>query len=163
LFAYFLKIGAVLYGSGYVLVALLQADLVTRWGWLTQQQLLDAVAVGQVTPGPLFTTATFIGYLLAGLSGASVATLGIFLPAFVLVAMTHGIVRKARQISWAQGFLDGVNAASIALILVVTWSLGRAAIVDVVTAVVAIASFGLLFRVSSIWLIACAVLSGLLG
>jgi chromate transporter len=88
---------------------------------------------------------------------------GIFLPAFVLVAMTHGIVRKARQISWAQGFLDGVNAASIALILVVTWSLGRAAIVDVVTAVVAIASFGLLFRVSSIWLIACAVLSGLLG
>ncbi|MEO1006213.1 MAG: chromate efflux transporter, partial [Cyanobacteria bacterium J06638_38] len=114
-FLFFLKIGCVLYGSGYVLLAFLQRDLVERNQWLTSQQLLDAVAIGQITPGPVFTTATFVGYLLAGNLGAIAATVGIFLPAFLLVGLVNPWVTKLRQSAWASGFLDGVNAASLGL------------------------------------------------
>src|SRR5262249_13637748 len=113
LFVFFLKIGAVLFGSGYVLLAFLRADLVERWHWLTEAQLIDAVAVGQVTPGPVFTTATFIGYVLGGPLGAAVATVGIFLPAFVLVALSGSIIPRVRRSPIASAFLDGVNAASL--------------------------------------------------
>src|SRR5206468_3650372 len=123
----FLKMGAVVFGSGYVLVAFLRADLVERLGWLTERQLLDAVAVGQVTPGPVFTTATFVGYLLAGVPGAAVATVAIFLPAFVLVAATARFVTPLRRSRLVASILDGVTAGSVALIAVVAWQLGRAA------------------------------------
>src|SRR5204862_6515785 len=110
MFLVFLKIGSVLFGSGYVLLAFLRADLVQRLGWLTEQQLLDATAVGQVTPGPVFTTATFVGYLLGGVTGAGVATLGIFLPAFVFVALSGPLVPRLRRSPVAGAVLDGVNA-----------------------------------------------------
>ncbi|NVJ24814.1 chromate efflux transporter [Myxococcus sp. AM011] len=155
LFLFFLKVGSVLYGSGYVLLAFLRADLVERLGWLSEAQLLDAVAVGQVTPGPVFTTATFIGYVLGGMTGAVVATVGIFLPAFFFVALSGPLVPRLRA-SWAAGaFLDGVNVASLALMAVVTWQLGRAALVDAWTVGLAIASAVLLlrFRVNSAWLV----------
>ncbi len=125
LFLIFLKIGAVLYGSGYVLVSFMQTDLVTNRGWLTEQQLLDAVAVGQFTPGPLFSTATFAGYTIDGFPGAMAATLGIFLPSFVFVAATHPLIPRMRNSRFAAPFLDGVNAAAIALMAVVTFELGR--------------------------------------
>jgi chromate transporter len=124
IFLYFLKIGAVLYGTGYVLLAFLQGDLVTRWHWLTATQLLDATAVGQVTPGPLFTTATFIGYLLGGLPGALLATLGIFLPSFVFIAVGGPLFPRLRKSPLAGAFLDGVNVAAVALMAVVTVQLG---------------------------------------
>ena len=108
-----------------MLLAFLRADLVERWGWLTEAQLLDAVAVGQVTPGPVFTTATFIGYVLGGLPGAGLATLGIFLPAFVFVAASGPLVPRIRRSPAAGAFLDGVNAASLALMAVVTWRARR--------------------------------------
>ncbi|MBZ4419365.1 chromate efflux transporter [Myxococcus sp. RHSTA-1-4] len=155
LFLFFLKVGSVLYGSGYVLLAFLRSDLVERYGWLTEAQLLDAVAVGQVTPGPVFTTATFIGYVLGGASGAVVATVGIFLPAFFFVALSGPLVPRIRR-SWSAGaFLDGVNVASLALMAVVTWQLGRAALVDVWTVGLAVVSAVLLirFRVNSVWLV----------
>ncbi|MCY1000984.1 chromate efflux transporter [Myxococcus sp. MISCRS1] len=155
LFLFFLKVGSVLYGSGYVLLAFLRSDLVQRLGWLTEAQLLDAVAVGQVTPGPVFTTATFIGYVLGGPVGATVATVGIFLPAFVFVALSGPLVPRLRA-SWVAGaFLDGVNVASLALMAVVTWQLGRAALVDVWTVGLAVVSAVLLirFRVNSAWLV----------
>ncbi len=132
-FVFFLKIGCVLYGSGYVLLAFLQRDLVERNQWLTSQQLLDAVAIGQFTPVPVFTTATFIGYLLAGNAGAIAGTMGIFLPSFVLVWVVNPWVTKLRQSPWASGFLDGVNAASLGLMAGVTYTLGRAALVDWLT------------------------------
>src|SRR5208337_4951503 len=113
LFLYFLKIGSILYGSGYVLLAFLQNDLVARWHWLTSAQLLDATAVGQVTPGPVFTTATFIGYVLGGVTGAMAATVGIFLPSFVLIAVSGPIVPRLRRSPVAGAFLDGVNVASL--------------------------------------------------
>lgn len=155
LFLFFLKVGAVLFGSGYVLLAFLRADLVERWHWLTERQLLDAVAVGQVTPGPVFTTATFIGYLLLGPVGAVVATVGIFLPAFVYVALSGPLVRRLRRAPLAGAFLDGVNVASLALMAVVSWQLGSAAIVDLPTAVLAGGSLILLqrFRLNSAWLV----------
>jgi chromate transporter len=155
LFAIFLKIGSVLFGSGYVLLAFLRADFVQRLGWLTERQLLDAVAVGQVTPGPVFTTATFIGYVLAGPSGAVVATVGIFLPAFIFVALSGPFIPRLRQSPIAGAALDGVNAASFALMALVTWQLGRAAIVDVPTALLALAAGALLAtrRVNAAWLI----------
>lgn len=163
-FLYFLKIGSVLFGSGYVLVALLQADLVDRFGILTQRQLLDAIAVGQITPGPLFTTATFVGYLLGGGWGAAAATVGVFLPAFVLVALTHGFVRRMRDNPTAKAVLDGINVAAVALMLVVTGDLARSAITDTFTIVVAIASAIMLwrFRVSSTWIVVGAAAVGLL-
>src|SRR5437870_2854762 len=125
-----MKVGAVLFGSGYVLLAFLRADLVDRWHWLSEAQLLDAVAVGQITPGPVFTTATFIGYLLGGTRGALVATLGIFLPAFVFVAATAPLVPRLRRSPTAGALLDGVNVASLALLVVVSWHLARVALVD---------------------------------
>jgi chromate transporter len=165
LFLFFLKVGAVLYGSGYVLLAFLRDDLVDRWHWLSSAQLLDAVAVGQVTPGPVFTTATFLGYLLAGPLGALVATLGIFLPAFFFVAVSGPLVPRLRKSPMAGAFLDGVNVASLALMAVVTWQLGRAALVDPLTVALAIASGVLLvrFRVNSAWLVLAGVLVGLLA
>jgi chromate transporter len=155
LFLTFLKIGATLYGSGYVLLAFLRDDFVDRLGWLTDQQILDAVAVGQFTPGPVFTTATFIGYVLGGLPGAGLATLGIFLPAFVFVALSGPLVPRIRRSPAAGAFLDGVNAASLALMAVVTWELGRAALVDPLTVALAVASGVVLLRfdINSAWLI----------
>src|SRR6267378_7214878 len=155
LFLVFLKIGSVLFGSGYVLLAFLRADLVERLGWLTEAQLLDAVAVGQMTPGPLFTTATFIGYVLAGGIGALVATVGIFLPAFFFVALSGPLVPRIRRSPTAGAVLDGVNVASLALMAAVTISLARAAIVDVPTAILAILAAVLLlrFRINSAWLV----------
>lgn len=164
LFWVFAKIGAVLFGSGYVLLAFLRSELVERYGWLDPAQLIDAVAIGQVTPGPVFTTATFIGFLLGGGAGAFAATAGIFLPAFVFVAASAPLVPQLRR-SWiAGGFLDGVNVASLALMAVVTLQLTRAAIVDVPTAVLAIASGVLLlrYRVDPTLLIAGAAVAGLL-
>jgi chromate transporter len=154
LFLVFLKLGAVVYGSGYVLLAFLQAELVTQRGWLTSAQLLDAVAVGQVTPGPVFTTATFIGYLLGGFKGAVLATLGMFLPAFLFVGMSGPLVSRLRQSRLAGAFLDGVNVAAVALMAAVTWQLGREALTDPVTVGLAAASALLLrFRVNSAWLL----------
>jgi chromate transporter len=155
LFVFFLKVGSVLFGSGYLLLAFLRADLVDRWGWLTEGQLLDAVAVGQVTPGPLFTTATFVGYVLAGTPGALVATAGIFLPAFVFVAVSGPLVPLLRKSPVAAGFLDGVNVAAVALMAAVTVQLARAALVDATTLSLAVASALLLirFRVNSAWLV----------
>src|SRR5712692_4591325 len=163
LFLFFLKVGAVLFGSGYVLLAFLRADLVDRWHWLTEAQLLDAVAVGQVTPGPVFTTATFVGYLLGGPGGAVVATVGIFLPAFIFVAVSGPLVPRLRRSPTAAAFLDGVNVASLALMAAVTWHLGRAAVVDVPSAILAVASVPLLmhFRLNSAWLLLGGGLVGL--
>lgn len=146
LFLFFLKVGAVLFGSGYVLLAFLRADLVDHWHWLTDRQLLDAVAMGQLTPGPVFSTATFIGYLLGGATGAVVATVGIFLPSFVFVAISGPLVPRLRHSPTAGALLDGVNVGSLALMGVVTCTLGRAAIVDVATALLAAASAVLLIR-----------------
>lgn len=164
LFLFFLKVGAVLYGSGYVLLAFIRADLVERWHWLTETQLLDAIAVGQVTPGPVFTTATFIGYVLGGTQGALVATVGIFLPAFFFVAVSGPLVPRIRKSPVAGAFLDGVNAAALALMLVVTYELGRAALVDVKTIVLALVSAVILFRfrVNSAWLVLGGGIAGLL-
>lgn len=158
LFWIFAKIGSVLFGSGYVLLAFLRADLVERLKWLTEAQLIDAIAVGQVTPGPVFTTATFIGYVLAGPSGALAATLGIFLPAFVFVALSGPLVPRLRRSPTAGAFLDGVNVASLALMTVVTFQLGKAALVDVATGAFAVVSAVLLvrFKVNATWLILVA-------
>lgn len=162
LFLFFLKVGAILYGSGYVLLAFIRADLVERWHWLTEAQLLDAIAVGQVTPGPVFTTATFIGYVLGGTRGGVVATLGIFLPAFFFVAVSGPLVPRIRRSPLAGAFLDGVNVAALALMLVVTYQLGRTAVVDFVTLVLALISAFILFRwrVNSAWLILAGAIVG---
>jgi chromate transporter len=155
LFLTFLKIGAVLYGSGYVLLAFLRNDFVVRLGWLTEGQLLDAVAVGQFTPGPVFTTATFVGYLVASWPGALLATLGIFLPSFVFVALSHPLIPKIRGRRVTSALLDGVNVAALGLMLAVTYELGRAAIVDGVTVVLALVAALLLIRykINSAWLV----------
>jgi chromate transporter len=165
LFLVFLKVGAVLYGSGYVLLAFLQDDLVDRLGWLTQDQLLDAISIGQVTPGPLFSTATFVGYLVAGLPGALLATIGIFLPSFLLVGLLIRLVDKIRERAWSSAFLDGVNAASIALMAGVTVLLAREAVVDALTAVLAVVTALLLWRtrINSAWLIAGGALVGIIA
>lgn len=162
-FLFFLKIGSVLYGSGYVLLAFLQRDLVERSGWLTSQQLLDAVAIGQFTPGPVFTTATFIGYLLAGNAGAIAGTIGIFLPAFALVFVVNPWVPKLRSSSWFGGILDGVNAASLGLMAAVTYTLGQAALIDWLTILLALISTIIVFRfqINSAWLVLAGGLIGL--
>jgi len=140
LFGVFVKAGAVLFGSGYVLLAFLRADLVQRYGWLTEQQLLDAVAIGQITPGPVFTTATFIGYLLGRGPGALVATCGIFLPAFFFVAISGPLLPRLRRSATARAVLDGVNVASLALLVAVLWELGHTAFVDPLTIILGLAS-----------------------
>jgi chromate transporter len=164
LFLVFLKVGAVLFGSGYVLLAFLRAEFVVRLGWLNEGQLLDAIAVGQVTPGPVFTTATFVGYVLGGHAGAAAATAGIFLPAFLFVAVSGPLVPRLRRSPTASAFLDGVNVASLALMAVVTWQLGWSAVRDWPTALLAVASAVLLFRwrVNSSWLVAGGALTGVL-
>lgn len=165
LFLVFLKIGATVFGSGYVLLAFLRADFVTRYHWLTDGQIIDAVAVGQITPGPVFTTATFIGYLLGGFPGAIFATVGIFLPAFMLVAASGPLVPRIRKSATAGAFLDGVNVASLALMAAVTWQLGRASLVDPIT--LALAVFAVIclwrFRLNSAWLVPLGGMAGLLA
>ena len=165
LFLIFAKIGSVLFGSGYVLLAFLRSDLVERLHWLTEPQLLDAVAVGQVTPGPVFTTATFIGYLLGGPTAAAVATIGIFVPAFVFVAASGPVVPRLRRSRLAGAVLDGVNVASLALMAVVGAALGRAALVDSTTVLLALVSAVALvrYRVNSTWLIAIGAAVGWLA
>jgi chromate transporter len=162
LFLTFLKIGSVLFGSGYVLLAFLRSDFVTHLHWLTEKQLLDAVAVGQVTPGPVFTTATFIGYIAGGIPGAVVATIGIFLPGFLLVAVSGPLIPKIRRSAVAGALLDGVIVGSLALIGVVTWQLGRAALIDPLTIAIACVSAVLLFafRLNAVWLIVAAAIVG---
>jgi len=152
---FFLKVGSLLFGSGMVLFAFIQRDVVATYGWLTQQQLLDAIAVGQATPGPVFSSATFIGYLLGSWPGAVLATVGIFLPSFVFVAILSRFMPWARKSPWARTFLDGVNVASLGLMAGVAWELGRTGIIDVFTIVLAVVSFVLVFRfkVNSVWLI----------
>jgi len=165
LFLVFLKPGALLFGSGYVLLAFLRADLVERLGWLTNAQLLDAVVVGQVTPGPVFTTATFVGYILGGLTGAAIATAAIFLPAFVFVWISAPLIPLLRRSRLAAAMLDGVNAASLALMAAVTVTLAREALVSVLALGVAVASLVLLlrFRASPTFLIAAVGLIAWLG
>ncbi|HEY2736993.1 MAG TPA: chromate efflux transporter [Thermoanaerobaculia bacterium] len=165
LFGVFLKIGAVLFGSGYVLLAFLRADLVDRLHWLTERQLLDAVAVGQVTPGPVFTTATFIGYLLGRGPGAVVATVAIFLPGFLLVAVSGPLIPRLRRSALAGAALDGIVVASLGLMLVVALQLARAALVDPLTVgIAAISGVALLrFRVNASWLVVAAALLGWLS
>jgi chromate transporter len=164
LFLSFLKIGSVVFGSGYVLLAFLRAEFVDHLHWITEKQLIDAVAVGQFTPGPVFTTATFIGYLVAGTLGAVVATLGIFLPGFFLVAVSGPLIPKLRRSPMAGAILDGVVVGSLALMAVVAWQLGMAAIIDWLTALIFVASAVALlrFRLNSAWLIGGAALIGLM-
>ena len=163
-FLYFLKVGAVLFGSGYVLLAVLRADLVVRLHWITDAQLLDAIAVSQATPGPFFTVATFIGYLLTGWKGAALTTLGMFLPAFVYVAATGKFLPKLRKSPVAGAFLDGVNASAVALMAYVGWQFTRAALVNLPAAVLSIVSALLVFRykVNSAWLVLVGALVGIL-
>ena len=158
----FLKIGAVLFGSGYVLLAFLRADFVDRLGWLTERQLIDAVTVGQITPGPLFTTATFIGYIVAGSAGAIVATIAIFLPGFLFVGLSGPLVPRIRRSRFAGAALDGVNVASLALMTVVTWQLGRGALVSPLPIVAFLGSLVLLLRtrLNATWLLAAGALVG---
>jgi len=163
-FLVFLKIGSVLYGSGYVLIAFLRTELIANRGWLTERQLLDAVAAGQVTPGPLFSTATFVGYLLGGGAGAGLATLGIFLPAFIFVAVSAPLLGAMRRSPALAAFLRGVNAASIGLVAAVLFDLGRAALGWPPAWGIAILSAALAFatRVEPTWLLAAGAIAGLL-
>jgi chromate transporter len=164
-FGIFLKIGATIYGGGYVLLAFLQPELVERTHWLTSQQLLDAIAIGQVTPGPLFTTATFIGYLLAGHLGAIAATVGIFLPGFVFVALVTPWVPQLRRSIWVGSWLDGVNAGAWGAIAVVTYRLAVVTLVDWQTISIATVSWLLLWRwrIDVIWLMLGSAIVGLVG
>jgi chromate transporter len=164
LFLVFLKVGAVLFGSGYVLLAFLRTDLVERLHWLTEAQLLEAVAVGQVTPGPVFTTATFIGYILGGIPAALTATAGIFLPAFAYVAASGPLVPHLRRSPAAGAALDGVIVASLGLMGTVTWQLGRSALVDPLTTCLAgLSAFLLLrYKLNSAWLVGVGALIGLM-
>jgi chromate transporter len=163
LFLTFLKIGAIIYGSGYVLLAFLRDDFVTRLHWLTSQQLIDAVAVGQFTPGPVFTTATFIGYLTGGWGGGLVATLGIFLPSFFFCAIVLRLVPLTKRWPLVRTGLDGINAAAIGLMAAVTLQLAKAAVVDVPTGLIAALALGLLlrFKWNSAWFVLAGALSGL--
>jgi len=163
LFLVFLKVGSLLFGGGYVLIALVRAELVTRLHWISERQLLDAIAMGQATPGPLSTTATFIGYLLAGLPGAVVATIAMFLPAFFFVAISGPLVPRLRRSPLAGAVLDGVNVAALALMAVVTWPLFVSAVVDWLTLAVTAISLLLLlrFRINSMWLVLGGALLGL--
>lgn len=160
----FLKLGVVVFGSGYVLLAFLQADLVDRLHWLTASQILDAVTAGQVTPGPVFATATFLGYLLRGWQGAAVATVAIFLPSFFLAGAVGALASRLRRSLLAGAFLDGVNAAAVALMATVGLVLGRTALVDPRTWALGLVSavFLLVFEVNATWLILGGAAVGLL-
>jgi chromate transporter len=160
----FAKLGVVVFGSGYVLLAFLQHDLVGHLHWVTSKQLLDAVAAGQVTPGPVFTTATFVGYLSAGAPGAIVATIAIFLPSFVMVAAVVPLLPRVRASPWAAGALDGVSAAALGLMAGVAVQLARAGIVDALTAVLAVATLVALmrFKVNTAWLVLAGAAIGAL-
>ena len=163
---FFLKVGAVLYGSGYVLVAFLEGDVVGRYGWLTRPELLDAIAIGQFTPGPVLSTATFVGYLVAGPAGAVVATVGIFLPSFLFVSILGPLVPRLRESAWASAFLDAVNACAVGLIAAVTVSLGMATLVDWQAWAIGLAAAvaGLVGKISSVWLVLAGAMVGwLLG
>ena len=164
-FFYFAKTGSLLFGSGYVLFAILRGDLVDRARWITEAQLLDAIAVGQVTPGPVFTAATFIGYLVAGGPGAVVATAGMFLPAFVFAAISVSALERFRDNRLFRAFLDGVNSAAVALIALVLTALARHALVDVRTVAIAVAATVLVgwLRVNSAWVILGSAAAGLLA
>jgi chromate transporter len=164
IFLSFLKIGSVLFGSGYVLLAFLRSEFVDP-GLLSNQQLIDAVAVGQLTPGPVFTTATFIGYVLAGVPGALLATVGIFLPAFVFVAVTGPFIPRLRSSPILSGILDGVNVVSLALMAGVTWQLGRFAIFDMVSVLIAVVTLVLLFatKINPAWLVIGGGIVGLIS
>jgi chromate transporter len=163
-FLIFLEIGSVLYGSGYVLLAFLEQNFVDELGWLTEQQVLDAVAVGQITPGPVFSTATFVGWQLAGPAGAAVATIGIFLPSFILVALLARIVPWVRRHPAARAALDGVIAASLGLMAAVLVELAGSALTDVMTVVIAVVALGLLVwtSVGSAPLIGAGLVIGLI-
>lgn len=165
LFLFFLKVGAVLFGSGYVLLAFLRTDLVVRLHWLTDRQLLDAIAIGQVTPGPVFTTATFIGYVLGRVPGAVAATAAIFLPSFAMIAMVGPLVPALRKSALFSVFLDGVNVGALALLAVVTFQLARVALIDVTTIALAVLSLIALvrFKINSAWLILAGALIGVLA
>lgn len=163
LFGIFFKIGAILYGSGYVLLAFLRADLVNRLGWLTEQQLLDAITIGQITPGPLFTSATFIGYLLADVPGALLATLGIFLPSFIFVALSQRLLNRWKDAAVTRSLLDGVNVISLALMAAVTLQLAQAAFADLFTVIAGLLALLALLRgrINSTWLLLAGALAGL--
>lgn len=158
----FLKAGAILYGSGYVLIAFIEGDLVEKYGWLTEAQLLDAIAIGQLTPGPVLTTATFIGFLLAGVPGAIVATVAIFLPSFIFVSILNPIVPRLRTSQWTAAFLDAVNLAALALMAAVTIELGRSTLVDVPSWLIATVSAVavLRFKLSALWLVPASAALG---
>jgi chromate transporter len=165
LFLVFLKVGAVMYGSGYVLLAFLHTDLVEQRGWLTEPQLIDAIAIGQMTPGPLSTTATFIGYILGGVPGALLATVGIYLPAFLITALSYPLIARLRHSPWASSLLDGVNVAALGLMAAVTWELARAAYPDVFTILVGTIAAVLMVRynISSVGLVIFGAGMGLLS
>jgi len=160
---FFLKVGALIFGSGMVLFAFIQRDVVTGYGWLTLQQLLDAIAVGQMTPGPVLSSATFIGYLVAGAPGAVISTIAVFFPSFVIVALIGPWIPRLRQSPIAQAFLRGVNAAVVALILSVSLALFRSAVVDVWTALVVVVGWVALlrFKVNTLWLVMGGAVVGL--
>ena len=161
---YFLKVGSLIFGSGMVLFAYIQRDVVSGYGWLTQQQLLDAIAVGQMTPGPVLSSATFIGYLVSRLPGAVAATVGVFAPSFVIIALIGPWIPRLRRSAPAQAFLAGVTAAVLALMLMVALVFIRSAIADAPTAVILLAALvGLLrFRLDAVWLVVAGALIGLL-
>jgi chromate transporter len=161
---FFLKVGTLLFGSGMVLFAFIQDDVVAGYGWLTEEQLLDAIAVGQMTPGPVLSSATFIGYLVAGTPGAVIATLAIFLPSFVITALIGPFIPRLRRSPMLQAFLRSVNAAVVALILAVSVSLFQAAIIDVWTALLLLGGLTALvrFRLDTLWLIGGGALFGLM-
>lgn len=163
-FLTFLKLGSVVYGSGYTLLAFLRTDLVQNLHWLTDKQLLDAVSIGQFTPGPVFTTATFIGYVIGGWKASLLATLAMFLPSFVLVALIHPVASRLRRTTWTATLLDGVNAAALALMTGVLVQLGQHALMDVPTGAVAVGAFALLlrFKLNSVWLILAGAVIGVL-
>ncbi|MDE2996759.1 MAG: chromate transporter, partial [Bacteroidota bacterium] len=161
---FFLKVGSVLYGSGYVLIAFLEGGLVQDLGWITQPELLDAVALGQFTPGPVLSTATFIGYLVEGIPGAVIATIGIFLPAFLFVGLLNPLIPRLRTSRWLSAFLDAVNAAAVALMVAVSIDIGQQVLITpeaiIITALAAVAVFG--FRVSAVWIVIGSALLGVL-
>jgi chromate transporter len=163
-FLYFLKIGALLFGSGYVLLAVLREDLVARLHWLSETQLLDAIAVSQATPGPFFTVATFVGYLLAGWQGAAVATLGMFVPAFTYVALTAKMLPGMRKSPNAGAFLDGVNAAAVALMAFVGFQFAREVVTTPLSLAIGVVAAVLVFRfrVNSAWVVLCGAVAGLI-